>query len=166
MKTSDVKSSLIYDQDEIQEILQIAIARKSIPENDHNEMTQEQLWEIAEELGIDINTITEVEKDWQEQKLLQEKRNQFDFYRRQEFQNKIIRFSIINFFLMALNLLGAHQLSWSLYIALIWGMFLTINAWQTFTNKGEAYKTAFSRWERKSIIKNYFASFWDKLKQL
>ena len=66
---------------------------------------------------------------------------------------------------MSLNLLGAHQLSWSLYIALIWGMFLTINAWQTFTNKGEAYEIAFSRWQRQSLIKNYFTSLWDKLKE-
>ena len=49
MKTNDVESSLTYDQEDIQEILQIAIARKSIPENDKNEMTQAQLWEIAEE---------------------------------------------------------------------------------------------------------------------
>jgi hypothetical protein len=165
MKNSDNQSNITYNQEEIQEILQIAIASQSLSHNDQGEMTQEQLWEIAVELGIDRNTITSVEKDWQQKQLIQQKRNEFNAYRREEFQNKIIRFSIINLFLVAINLLGAHQLSWSLYIVLIWGLFLALNGWQTFETKGENYEKAFLNWERKYQLKESFTNLWQKLQQ-
>lgn len=165
MKTSEEQSALTYNQEEIQEILKIAITRQSLEQKDHSEMTQAQLWEMAQELGIDLQTITQVEKDWQEQQLIQKKQEQFNLYRRQEFQNKVIRFSIINIFLIALNLLGAHQLSWSLYVILIWGLFLALKAWQTFDSKGETYEKAYLNWERKIQLKESFTNLWDKLQQ-
>ncbi len=165
MKTTENTSTLTYSHDEIQEILQIAIARQSLSQNDQESMTQTQLWEIATELGINHDTIINVEKDWHEKQLIQQKRNEFNAYRREEFQYKIIRFSIINLFLMAINLLGAHQLSWSLYVALMWGLFLALNAWQTFETKGEKYEKAFLNWERKSQFKEYLLNIWGEIQQ-
>jgi len=114
------------------------------------------------ELGIDHDTITQVQKDWHQKQLMQQKRNEFNAYRREEFQNKFIRFSIINLFLMAINLLGAHQLSWSLYVVLIWGLFLALNGWETFVTKGDNYEKAFNSWERKIQLKDYLLNLWGK----
>jgi len=162
MKTTENQNLLTYSHEEIEEILQIAIARQSLSHNDQGSMTQEQLWEIAMELGIDHDTITQVQKDWHQKQLMQQKRNEFNAYRREEFQNKFIRFSIINLFLMAINLLGAHQLSWSLYVVLIWGLFLALNGWETFVTKGDNYEKAFNSWERKIQLKDYLLNLWGK----
>ncbi|MEO1690707.1 MAG: hypothetical protein AAFR63_04135, partial [Cyanobacteria bacterium J06631_6] len=49
-----------YSQEDIQEILQIAIANHHTEE----ELSRQQLWEIAAELDIDASTIQAAEKGW------------------------------------------------------------------------------------------------------
>jgi len=43
MKTTENQNLLTYSHEEIEEILQIAIARQSLSHNDQGSMTQEQL---------------------------------------------------------------------------------------------------------------------------
>ena len=62
------------------------------------------------------------------------------------------KFIIINAFLVVINLLSSGQLSWSLYILLLWGMGLGVKVWNNYQLQGEEYEQAFSKWYRKQQI--------------
>ena len=88
-----------YSQEEIQEILQLAIARHHTEE----ELSRQQLWEIAAELEISDSIIQSAERDWLARKALDSQRRSFDLHRRQKFQQKLTKFAIINTFLILFN---------------------------------------------------------------
>ncbi len=154
-------SSLTYSQEDAQNILQIAIAHKM----EQSELSQAQLWEIAEELEIDKDTLIAAELEWLKQRQMIHKRQEFDLYRRETLKHKLVRYGIANGFLVTLNLISAGVLSWSLYIVLIWGMKLTLDVWKTYQQSGEAYEEAFERWNVKNEVKQSISSIWSKLKQ-
>ena len=161
MSASESQPPKSYSQEEIQQILQLAIARQT----DKGELSREQLWEIAAELEIDRNCLQAAEYDWLNQKLLEQKRQAFDIYRREQFKQKTIKYLIVNAFLVTLNLIGAGTLSWSLYVLLGWGLLLSLDAWKTFQSKGEAYEQAFQSWNLKHEMKRSIESLWDRLKK-
>ncbi|MGK7944798.1 MAG: 2TM domain-containing protein [Microcystaceae cyanobacterium] len=149
-----------YRQEDAQEIIQLAIAQKM----DREELSKEQLWEIAEELDIDAATLVEAEKEWLKQRETLQKRQEFDLYRRDTLKHQLTRFAIVNGFLVTLNLISSGGLSWSLYILLIWGMKATLNIWQTYQQSGEAYEQAFERWNVKNEVKQSINHLWSKVK--
>ncbi|MFW6359786.1 MAG: 2TM domain-containing protein, partial [Chroococcales cyanobacterium] len=100
--------SLSYSQEDIQQILQRAIARQAY----EVEFTRQQLLEIAEELEISPECLILAEQDWHVDKLDHEKRQAFDAYRRGRFKQKLGKYLIINSFLVGLNVLTAGTLSW------------------------------------------------------
>ena len=150
-----------YSQEDIQQILQIAIARH---DNDE-ELTRQQLWEIASELDINNSTIQAAEKDWLEGKAREHQRRAFDIYRRQNFKQKATKFAIINIFLMSLNLIAVGSLSWSLYILLFWGLGLALSGWKAYQSHGEAYERAFQRWSFQNEVKQTVATVWTRLQK-
>ena len=150
-----------YSPEDIQQILHLAIARKS----DREELSREQLWEIADELDIDKNTLQAAEKDWLQGKVIEQKRQAFNLYRRNRLKQKITKYLIVNTFLVSLNLVAAGTLTWSLYILLFWGLGLALNAWKTFQSEGEEYEKAFQRWDFQNQVKQTVTTFWDKLQQ-
>lgn len=83
-----------YSSEDIQQILQVAIARRE----DREEFTREQLWEIASELDIDCTTIQTAEREWLERKETDRKREVFSLYRRQKFQQNFTKYLIVNTF--------------------------------------------------------------------
>ncbi len=134
-----------YNQEDIQQILNLAIARES----DGGEFSREQLVEIAVELGISTENLQQAEQEWL---LLQQERQQhqdFNFHRQSQLKKRFGKYVIVNIFLVCLNLLTAGQLSWSLYILLFWGLGLGLNAWNTYQLEGEEYERAFQKWYRK-----------------
>jgi hypothetical protein len=161
MYSSELQKTQTYSQDQVQQILQLAIARK----DSDGEWSREQLWEIALELGIDRSAIESAEKDWLSQNLLDQKRQAFDQARKEIFQQKLVKFLIVNSFLLILNYLGAGNLSWSLYILLIWGLFISLNAWNTFQLKGEAYEKALQNWHHKHDLKRSIETIWQNLQK-
>lgn len=148
-----------YPSEEAQEILQIAIARHT----DQDELTRSQLLEIAEELGISANDLSAAEAEWQIRKQRQADLQAFEQYRRQRFQSHLIRYGIVNLFLMAINYLAADQLGWSLYIALFWGVGLVLQAWQTYQPNPYRYNQEFEKWRRRQQLKRSFSRFLDWL---
>lgn len=160
MSGSERQPPQVYSQEEIQQILQLAIARQT----DREELSREQLWEIAAELEITTESIQAAEQDWLNRKFVDQKRLSFDKYRREQFKQKVVRYLIANSFLVLLNLITAHALSWSLYIVILWGLGLALGAWKTFESQGEAYEQAFQRWQFKNEMKQSFASLWEKIK--
>jgi hypothetical protein len=150
-----------YSQDEIQQILHLAITRQS----DREELSREQLWEIAAELEISSESIQAAEQDWLDRKLIDQKRQAFDRYRREQFQQKVVKYLIVNAFLVALDVLTAGAISWSRIILLLWGLLLSLEAWKTFQLKGEAYEQAFQRWLLKNEMKQSLTTLWNRIKR-
>jgi hypothetical protein len=134
-----------YHQEDIQQILNLAIARQA----KGGEFSREQLVEIAAELGISTESLLEAEREWLVQQGEQQKRAEFNIYRRGKLQKRLGKYLIVNSFLVALNLVNAGELSWSLYILLFWGLWLGLGAWNTYQLKGEEYEQAFRKWYRK-----------------
>jgi hypothetical protein len=161
MSASELQPPQSYTQEDVQQILHLAIARKT----DQGELSREQLWEIATELEIDGESLQAAEQDWLNQRFLAEKRQEFDIYRRERLKQKAIRYLIVNGFLVTLDFLSGGVLSWSLYLLLIWGLGLSLDTWKTFQSKGEAYEQAFQKWNLKNEMKQTLTSLWNKIKK-
>jgi hypothetical protein len=145
MSVFETKITRSYQQEDIQQILNLAIARQDNVE----EFSHEQLVEIANELGISTATLLEAERDWLLQKGEQQKRNDFNLYRQSKLKRRFGKYLIINSFLVGLNFLSNGQISWSLYILLFWSLSLGLNTWNTYQLQGEEYEQAFQKWYRK-----------------
>ena len=150
-----------YSPEDVQQILQRAIVSQQIDE----ELTRQQLWEIASELDIKNSTIVAAERDWLAQKAINSQRQAFDVYRRQRFQQKLTKYAIVNTFLISFNFLVAGTLSWSLYILLFWGLGVALSGWKAYLSKGEEYERAFQRWNFQNEVKQTMATVWTKLQQ-
>lgn len=150
-----------YSQEDIQEILHLAIANHPTDE----ELSRAQLWEIAAELDIDNSMIQAAEKSWLEQKVIDRQRNAFNLVRRQKFQQKLTKYAIINTFLVSFNFILVGTLSWSLYILLFWGLGVALSGWKAYQSSGEEYERAFQRWCFQNDIKQTVSSVWTKVQR-
>lgn len=152
--TNSNKINRSYQQEDIQQILNLAIARQA----SDGEFSREQLVEIATELGISTDILAVAEQDWLVQQKEGLKRQDFNNYRRSKLQKKVGKFVIVNGFLISLNFLSAGEVSWSLYILLFWGLGLGLNTWNTLHLQGEEYEKAFRLWYRKHQISESISS--------
>lgn len=150
-----------YSQDEIQEILNLAITRQAY----EGEFTRTQLVEIATELGITTDGLQLAEQDWRHQQLEQQKRVSFHQHRLGQFKHKLGKFAIANSSLLLLNFLIAGSLGWSLYILIFWGAAIALDAWKTYNKESHEYQRAFQQWERKNSIKSSLGTVWKRLQQ-
>ena len=161
MTDSPLQYPEIYDSEDIQQIIQIALARKG----EEDELTRQQLWEIAADLDIDPKTIQAAEQDWLERKTVNQHRRAFDLYRRDRFKQKLIRYFIVNSFFVCFNVLSAGAITWSWYIILFWGLGITSEAWNTFQSKGEKYEREFQKWLFRHEVNKTIQTFWVRLKK-
>lgn len=159
MTVSEGKITRSYHQEDIQQILQIAIARQA----DDTEFTHEQLVEIAQELEITPECLQIAEKEWLSQQSAIRQRQDFNLYRRSKLQKRVGNFAIANSFFVLLNLVNAGELTWSLYILLFWGLGIGLNTWNTFQSKGDDYEREFQKWYRQNQLKQSVATFVDKI---
>ncbi|NJL88077.1 MAG: 2TM domain-containing protein [Leptolyngbyaceae cyanobacterium SM1_1_3] len=150
--------NVLYPSEDAQQILQIAIAK----ETEAGELSRDQLLEIAGELGITQATLVAAEQEWQQRKGELSDQRTFDGYRQQKFQHHLIRYTVVNVFLVALNLLMGGSLSWSLYIALAWGLGLSLHAWQTFWPSNFRYEADFQKWRRRRHLHQSFNNLLDR----
>lgn len=159
IKPSSQDEPAIYQSEDAQAILQIAIARHT----EEGELTRSQLFEIAEELGIASATLVEAEQQWALQQQESTEMVAFDQYRRQRFQSHAVRYAIVNFVFCAINLLAVGELSWALYVGLFWGLGLSLQAWQTYWPNEQQYRRRFEKWRRQEQIKRSFNRLMDWL---
>jgi hypothetical protein len=159
MTVSEAKITRSYHQEDIQQILQIAIARQAY----EGEFSREQLLEIAAELEISPECLQTAEREWLAQQTDIQKRQEFNTYRRGKLQKHFGDYVIVNSFLLLLNLVSAGDLSWSLYVGLFWGVKLGLDTWSTYQYKGEDYERAFQKWHRQHQLKQSVNSFLNKL---
>ena len=165
MTVSDAKITKSYHQEDIQQILQIAIARQAY----EGEFSREQLLEIAAELEISPECLQAAEGEWLTQQAALQQRQAFNTYRRGKLQKRFGNYVIVNSFLVLLNLVSAGELSWSLYVVLFWGLEVGLDTWNTYQSKGEDYERAFQKWHRQHQLKqsmNTFLNKWLKAWQL
>ena len=159
MTTHDAKIVRSYSQEDIQQILSIAIARQS----DDSEFSYQQLVEIAEELEITPESLQQSEIDWRSQNTIVRQKQTFDLYRRNRLKKKVGNYAIANSFLVLLDLLNSGDLSWSLYIMLIWGLKVGLDSWNTYYSNGEEYERAFQKWSGRNQLKQSVTTFVGKL---
>jgi 2TM domain len=151
MTISEPNNNNSYSQEDVQRILQLAIARQADDQN--KEFSYEILLEIAHELDISVESLQLAERDWRFQQSEIQQRQAFDAYRLSRFKKRIGNFAIVNGFLMLINFVATGGLSWSLYILLGWGLIVGLDIWNTFQSKGEEYEIAFQKWYRKNQFK-------------
>ncbi|WP_017302869.1 2TM domain-containing protein [Spirulina subsalsa] len=156
MTGSDLNHPPTYQPEEIQQILQIAIAQQDYD----GELTRQQLLEIAADMEISPECLYLAEKTWLEKKESDQLHQEFDAYRQEQFQQKTIKYLLITAFFIGLDLISGGGFSWSRYILLFTSAGVAFNAWQVFQPKGVAYQRAFERWERNRQIKNTLQGLW------
>lgn len=149
----------LYRSEDAQQILQIAIARQA----DAGELTRTQLYEIAAELDIAPTDLQAAEQEWVLRRGESLERNTFNLQRRQRFQQRFAKFAIVTCFLVLLDLVGGGGLSWSLYIALGWGVGVALDAWKTFRLNGEDYEESFQRWRQRRQLKKSVSTVLNRL---
>lgn len=159
MSDSPIEYPEVYSSEDVQQIIQIALARQG----EDDELTRQQLWEIADELNIDLQTLQAAESQWLQSRSTSQKRQAFDLYRRNIFKQKSIKFLLFNGLWLSLNLITTGGLSWSLYILLFSGFGLAHNWWKTFHAKDDEYERAFQRWSFRNEVQQTFSTLWQKL---
>lgn len=150
-----------YRQDEVQEILHLAIANQAKA----GELSRDQLFEIADELGLSPQDIQNAEQEWQGIQRIDQEKQAFIRWRRLQFHQHSVKYLIVNGFLMVFDLLtfgdagvgliifGSQALSFSLFIALIWGLFLALDGWQSRQTEGKTFERKFRKWQRRHWLK-------------
>ena len=135
-----------YTQQEVQEILQNAIAQK-VDHQDH--FTYEQLSEMAKELDIPPETLKVAEENWQQQKTELQQRQAFDKHRWKKIKRRWEEYLIVNAFLVTINLITAGTVSWAVFPLAFWGLGLVYDTWETSRLEGEKYDRALEKWQKK-----------------
>ena len=137
-----------YSQEDVHQILEVAIAHQA-EKVGQMELTREQLLEIADDLGISATELEIAERTWMMHRGEQRDRQAFDRFRRQRFQQRLVRYLIVNGGLAAIAWISTESLLGVPLIMLFWGMFLALDAWNTFFQRGDRYEAAFQRWCRR-----------------
>ncbi|MEM7062268.1 MAG: 2TM domain-containing protein [Cyanobacteria bacterium P01_B01_bin.77] len=140
----------LYAMEDAQRILQLAIAQ----ETESGELSHQQLLEIAEELNISPATLQTAEREWQIMKGQAEDHRLFQHQRQQRLQSQVVRYGIVISFLVVIDFLTPGgtllgHLGFSLYVALFWGLGLSLKAWRMLQTSGERYERDLTKWRRK-----------------
>jgi 2TM domain len=145
MDFSQQPSTHAYSQEDIREILDIAMADRSTLDPD---LSHSQLLEIAQELSISPKTIELAKNQWISQQQAVKKHQEFNLYRRSKLQDRISKYAIVNACLIPLNFFTGFGVPWSLYVLSSWGIVRGVAAWRVFfKHQGYAYDRAFQKWE-------------------
>ena len=101
MGTDQSNATLTYSQEQVQQILNLAIEQQAY----EGEFSHEQLVEIAEELGISQTALSHAAQSLKTQQGELVRRQSFDQYRQINLRKKAGRFAIANSSLILLNTL-------------------------------------------------------------
>lgn len=148
-----------YSPEDVQQILQLAIAKRS---NDED-FSRVQLLEMADELGISPENLAVAEEQWLTRQDEFKERQQFDNFRRNKLKQNFVRYVIVNFFVIGLNLVLFQSANFGLTIALLWGLILALNTWKAYEMDPEEYENAFTKWRLKKQIGKSITIAFDRL---
>ena len=161
MPFSESSALRSYSQEEVQQILNLAIAKQAY----EGEFSHDQLLEIAAEMEIEPGTLQQAEAQWQQQNSDLQRRQSFNHYRQARLKRRAGRYAIINTGLVLLNSLTGFAFLWSAYIALPWGVMLSLQAWNVYHTQGDAYERAFQSWSRQYQVKQWLEAHTRRLSQ-
>jgi hypothetical protein len=153
MKASDVTAISTYSQEDIQQILSLALTKQNIKGD--LEFSHQQLVEIADELNISLDTLQAAKEDWLTTQSVSQQKSEFDRHRQQKFKKSLSTYAIVNFFLVLINVLalGGTGSLWSLYVLGFWGIGIALHAWDLFNLSGEEYERKFQKWNSQRKIR-------------
>lgn len=145
MDFSKQPSTHTYNQEDVREILNIAMADRSSLDPD---LSHPQLLEIAQELSISPESIELAKNQWLVQQQVIKKHQEFNLYRRSKLQDRLSKYAIVNACLIPLNFFTGFGVPWSLYVLTSWGIVRGVAAWRVFyQHQGYGYDRAFQKWE-------------------
>lgn len=130
-----------FRKEDVQQILQRAMAHQQ-----EGEFSEQQLKEMASELGISPSALQTAQQEWQQQREQLKQRQVFDTHRRRKFKAHLIPYIAVNTFLILLNLVTSPKYFWAVYPLLGWGLGLGLHASCTYLQKGEKYEEALEQW--------------------
>jgi hypothetical protein len=134
-----------YSEEQVDQILRYALARKT----NGQALTRQQVYEIASEMNISETDFLASVQEWQSQQLVCKELAEFDKYKKKSFQSNVLKYAIVNSFLVALNLLTSGKIGWAVYPLLFWGLGVALDAWVTYQPESEEYEKKFQKWLRK-----------------
>lgn len=148
-----------YTEEQVQQILHTAIARKS----QGQDLSRNQVREIASELGISDADFAVAEQDWLNQSVLNRERAVFDTYLKKKFRDHLFMYAAVNAFLIGINLLTSSHVSWAVYPLLGWGLAVALDAWATYQTDSQEYEKQFQQWSRQQKRSQIAAQITDKV---
>ena len=149
----------VYTQEQVQQILNVAIARQTY----EGEFSRKQLLEIADELGISESCLLDAEKTWLGQRTETEARLAFDKYRQNKLKKKLERSGYASGTLVVLNALTGFAWPWSVYLICLLGLKLGFDAWRLYHQNREDYEQDFRRWTRKRHLSDFVHHWWTRI---
>ncbi|MEM9979037.1 MAG: 2TM domain-containing protein [Cyanobacteria bacterium P01_D01_bin.2] len=143
----------LYPMEDAQRILQLAITQES----ESGQLSHQQLLEIADELNISPATLQTAEQEWNIIKRKAQDHQLFQQQRRQRLKSQAMRYSIVIGFLVVIDFLTPGgsvlgHLGFSLYVALFWGLGLSLKARRLMQTTGERYERDLSKWRRQRSV--------------
>jgi 2TM domain len=133
-----------YDEIQAQQILQMALAKRGV-----QKLSGEQLQEIAADLGVSESEFHLAELAWKNNQIQAQERKIFDRFQKRKFMDGLIKYFLVNGSFVGLNLATSGQISWSIYLVVIWGLGISLQAWSTFQTESESYLQEFNKWQKK-----------------
>ncbi len=134
-----------YSEDQVDQILRYALAKKTNGQN----LTKQQIYEIASDMGISETDFLASVQEWQSTQVVRKEQVEFDRYKQKALKSNVLKYAIVNSFLVALNLLTSGKIGWAVYPLLFWGLAVAMDAWSTYQKESDEYEKQFQKWLRK-----------------
>ncbi|MBE9004808.1 2TM domain-containing protein [Fortiea sp. LEGE XX443] len=112
-----------FGSEDVQQILQRAMADKQ-----QENFSEQQLQEMAADLGISFITLQTAQQQWQQEKEIMKRRQASNSHRLQKIKPHLISYLVVNLFLIVLNLVVSPGYFWAIYPLLGWGLGLGLHA--------------------------------------
>ncbi|MBD2151559.1 2TM domain-containing protein [Pseudanabaena sp. FACHB-1277] len=134
-----------YSEEQVDQILRYALAKRTNGQN----LTKQQIYEIAADMGVSETDFLAAVQEWQSQQGVKQEKAEFDAYKKKTFRANLLKFAIINTFLVAFNLLTSGNIGWALYPLIFWGLAIALDAWVTYQSDSDEYEKQFRKWQGK-----------------
>jgi len=149
-----------YDEEQVAQILHHALSqRNSTPQK----LSLEQISEIAAELGVSRADFLVAEQQWRSQELQNTELARFDTFKQRKFRDGVLKYAIVNGFLVTIDLFSSGHLTWAAYPLMFWGLGIALDAWATYQKNSSEYAKQFGKWQRKQQRDRLTAKLTDKV---
>jgi uncharacterized protein YidB (DUF937 family) len=148
-----------YSEEQVDQILRYALAKRTNGQH----LTKQQVYEIASDMGISEAEFLASVQEWQSTQVACKEHVEFDKYKKKSFRANLLKYAIVNSFLVALNLSTSGQIGWAVYPLSFWGLGVALDAWVAYQPESEEYEKQFQKWLRKQKRNQLTAQITGKL---